>query len=100
MCLPEATWDLLVMGFGGIRASPSTPGSLGPHPQKPTRREKYSLPWEAPSPEVASVSVREKGGGGGKRKEEGEKREGGGREGRGERMNEKEVGTLGQWQGW
>lgn len=26
---------------------------------EPMRREEYSLPWEAPSPEVASVSVRQ-----------------------------------------
>lgn len=43
----------------GIKVSPpSTPGPLGS--PKPTRRKKYSLPWEAPSPEVASVSVRER----------------------------------------
>lgn len=55
--LPEAAWGL----------GPGSPSSSHPWPSQPAqskRREKYSLPWEAPSPEVASVSVREREGGG------------------------------------
>ena len=51
-----------------LRASPRPWLSLLPHPwpsqsPQPERRGKYSLPWEAPSPEVASVSVTETEGG-------------------------------------